>query len=90
MTILTFTTEDAAIAAESQICTNLNCSISEANGYMMDKWADIIKAYNLDIWYFTKPTSGVRGLSVADLMQDVVDYAEQEEVSPEWIESTGA
>ena len=86
MTFLKFTTEQAAIDAAVTISINFDCPIDNGGGYEMTKWADPTKAYNLNIWYFQKPEDGRRGLTIAQLMNNVVGYEEISAIDPNWLE----
>lgn len=73
---LTFTTEAAAITALQQI--NSNCGFPP-NG--ADTWDVIQKAYNQELWFFTKPKpdgckNGFVNLTYEQMMVGVVDYSE--------------
>jgi hypothetical protein len=82
--MMTFDTEQKAIDALSQIDTNIGYSIQSRNartGQLVNSytttWANIIKAYELDLWYFEKPGD--------EFMAGVTDYVEQE-LNDDWRE----
>ncbi len=83
---LTFDTEQKANSALDLINDNKGysrCSTNAASGKEDNKvqatneWDKVKKAYNLDLWYFSKPED--------EFMTNVIAYEEQE-MNPIWVE----
>jgi len=92
-TVLSFTTEAAAEAAQAQVATNMGLprvgvnaatGLPEPNATRTTAWATVQKKWEEDKWYFSKPPeSSMDGVS--EYTQEETDDTWHEPVSDEML-----
>lgn len=87
MIYLTSTNETSIINAEQKITENCGFPFEDT-----DKWADVTKAYNQNLWFIKKPTGynySTLSLSESEMM-DGVDLTNitEEELDLNWFDNS--
>jgi len=91
--VLSFTTEAAAEAAQSQVATNMGLprvgvnaatGLPEPNATQTTAWATVQKKWEENKWYFSMPP-GDRLLGVSGYTQEETDDTWHEPVSDEFL-----
>lgn len=91
--ILFFTSSDKSLLDSLQDKISMNCGFPNENG--TEKWADVLKAYGIDLYYFPKPNENgyqsPTGLITYDEMMAGTDLTgiETEEYNPAWRDQSG-
>ena len=81
MTFLVFTAEQDGLDA----ITSLNTIYGFPDGNT-DTWANLLKAYNINEWYFFKPYQTIKDVTVEQAMATItVPYTEIESIPSDWI-----
>ena len=75
--ILIFDSETDANEALETINTRYGCDYMAENGYRMEVWDTVKKAFNTDKWYFNKPVARL-GKTVDELMEGIGGFEEVE------------
>lgn len=55
MTFLVFDDESTAQIALDQVDVNFGCPFTLENGYTMERWDELVKKYDENLWSFFKP-----------------------------------